>query len=586
MDLPKTLPRFLCHFARRYWIAFTVMLLANSIWALNESVFPYFIKVIVNTLHKFQGDPSGVFTALTLPIVGIVGLWTLMEISVRVQGLISLRTMPRFRANIRKSLLAQVKQHSNEYFASHFAGSIANKISDLPRSSEIMISTFLFSFMSILMGFFIACFMMWQASHLFTLILLAWFCLHMGITLSTANYCNRLSKQHSEAVSTLSGKIVDTLSNILTVHLFARNAYEQEYFQQFQNDEIKQSRIAAWAVERVKMAQGVLGILMIFAMVYTLIKGWIQGWVTLGDFAMITMLSFNMLGLIWFMSFQVTNFFREIGTAKAALDLIAIPPDIVDAPGAKPLVVTKGEIRLENISFAYAKQNVVFKNESVTIPGGQKVGLVGFSGAGKTTFVNLILRFYSLDRGRILIDGQDIAQTTQDSLREQIAMIPQDPTLFHRSLLENIRYGRLGATDEEVLTAAKHANCNEFIEAMTEGYETLVGERGIKLSGGQRQRIAIARAILKNAPILIMDEATSSLDSITETYIHESLKYLMQGRTTVVIAHRLSTLSAMNRILVFDNGKVIEEGTSQELLAQKGHYAKLWNMQANGFLPG
>jgi ATP-binding cassette subfamily B protein len=222
---------------------------------------------------------------------------------------------------------------------------------------------------------------------------------------------------------------------------------------------------------------------------------------------------------------------------------------------------------------------------NVTIQSGSKTGLVGFSGSGKSTFVNLILRFFDVSSGKILIDWQDIKQVTQDSLRQSIALIPQDTSLFHRSLMENIRYGRLEATDEEVFEVSKQAHCDEFIRQLPEGYQTLVGERGIKLSGGQRQRIAIARAMLKKAPILILDEATSALDSVTEKYIQESLHELMTGCTTIVIAHRLSTLAEMDRILVFSKGSIVEEGTHQQLLALNGHYAKMWKMQAGGFLP-
>ena len=285
------------------------------------------------------------------------------------------------------------------------------------------------------------------------------------------------------------------------------------------------------------------------------------------------------------MSFQLSVFTRELGTVSDALKLITKGHGIVDVPRAAKLQVKQGNIQFEHVVFAYQKRRLVFRNLNVMIPAGQKVGLVGFSGSGKSTFVNLILRFYDLRRGQILIDGQNIAEVTQESLRKQIAMIPQDPSLFHRSLLENIRYGRANATDEEVIHAADLAHCHEFIGQLEEGHHTLVGERGIKLSGGQRQRVAIARAILKNAPILILDEATSSLDTVTEKLIQESLTRLMHNRTTIVIAHRLSTLVDMDRILVFHKGSIVEDGTSTCLLNMNGHFTTLWEMQTNGFLP-
>jgi ATP-binding cassette subfamily B protein len=279
------------------------------------------------------------------------------------------------------------------------------------------------------------------------------------------------------------------------------------------------------------------------------------------------------------------TFAKEAGTVSAALSIVNQDHDVVDASNATPLNVTKGEVVFDKVTFAYDNHKSIFKELDIKINAGEKVGLVGFSGSGKSTFVNLILRFYDIQSGKILIDGQDIKAVTQDSLRAEISMIPQDPILFHRTLMQNIQYGCLNAQEADVIKASKLAHCHEFITQLDEGYKSLVGERGIKLSGGQRQRIAIARAILKNAPILILDEATSSLDSVTEKLIHESLEHLMKDKTTIVVAHRLSTLADMDRILVFDQGHIIEEGTIETLLAKRGHFAMLWNKQMDGFLP-
>ncbi len=259
--------------------------------------------------------------------------------------------------------------------------------------------------------------------------------------------------------------------------------------------------------------------------------------------------------------------------------------EVLDGADAQPLRVTHGAIAIEALDFAYLDTRPVFAGLNLRIPGGQKVGFVGYSGSGKSTLLNLLLRLYEPQRGQILIDGQAIASATQESLRQQIAMIPQDPMLFHRSLLENIRYGRLDATDDEVIAAAQQAHAHEFILETEDGYQSLVGERGVKLSGGQRQRIALARAIVKNAPILLLDEATSALDSVTERHIQDSLAQLMQGKTVLVIAHRLSTLARLDRIVVFHHGAIIEDGSPAELLARNGHYARMWAMQAGGFLP-
>ena len=285
------------------------------------------------------------------------------------------------------------------------------------------------------------------------------------------------------------------------------------------------------------------------------------------------------------LSRRFLEFFEYIGNITDGVNVIIRPHEVTDVAGARRLAVTAGEIRLEHVDFAYPGGAQVFSGLTLDIRPGTRVGLVGFSGSGKSTFVNLILRLYDVQRGRILIDGQDIREVTQDSLRGAIAMISQEPILFHRSLIENVRYGRLEATDDEVQDAARRAHAQDFITSLPEGYDSLVGERGVRLSGGQRQRIAIARAVLKDAPIFFMDEATSSLDSVTERQIQDAIEELMRGRTAVVIAHRLSTIAHLDRIVVFHDGVVVEDGTHRELLARRGHYARLWSMQAGGFLP-
>ncbi|MDK3155659.1 ATP-binding cassette domain-containing protein [Kamptonema cortianum] len=288
---------------------------------------------------------------------------------------------------------------------------------------------------------------------------------------------------------------------------------------------------------------------------------------------------------LWKMAQEFSKFSKLQGRIRQDLADLMVAPEIEDRVGAKELSLTRGEITFDKVHFQYKGAEPLFQQKSATIQPGQKVGLVGYSGSGKTTFVNLILRLYDVASGHIMIDGQNIQEVTQDSLHRVIGMIPQDPSLFHRSLMENILYGRPGATQKEAMEAAKRAHAHEFIESLSEGYDSLVGERGVKLSGGQRQRIAIARAILKNAPILILDEATSQLDSVTESYIQDSLWELMQGKTTIVIAHRLSTLLHMDRILVFDKGKIVEDGTHNDLLTKGGLYKTLWDAQVGGFLP-
>jgi len=585
MTLPKTTFSFIFHFVKQQRFKFAIMMLCSVAWAINDSVFPYFIKLIVNGIQAYHGERAGIYAALAGTLFLLVSFWLLSEVFVRLQGVLQIYAFPRFRANIRESVFQYVKSHSHEYFASHFAGNIAKKLSDLPTSSQVIMEIIIFQYTTAGVGAIIVLGMMWATKPIFAGIFLLWLILHFTFTIVFLRANNHLWEKHSDAVSELSGKIVDVFSNILNVRLFARSKYEAEYLKKYQDDEIIKAEKAMWITEIMRIGLGFSGLFLIFGMISTLLYGWVHDWVTIGDFTQVGMQSFWILGWIWYVSFQMSVFARESGTISDALKLVKKGHDLVDKKDAPPIIIHEGKVQFEHVNFAYHKKRPVFENLNLIIPAGQKVGLVGFSGSGKSTFVNLMLRFYDLQSGRILIDNQDIALVTQDSLRSQIAMIPQDPALFHRTLMENIRYGRLNATDEEVIQASKLAHCHEFIEKLDEGYHSLVGERGIKLSGGQRQRIAIARAMLKNAPILILDEATSSLDSVTEKLIQESLQQLMHGRTTIVVAHRLSTLADMDRILVFHKGKVMEEGTKESLLQANGHFAMLWNMQMDGFLP-
>ncbi len=576
---------FLWFFVRRQWLGFLILMLASVLWALSDALFPYFIKLIVNALQSYPGPREQVLSTIGGTLILLVSFWLLSELVNRSQGILAIYVFPRFRANIRGSVFNYVKSHSHSYFANQFAGNLAKKLGDLPESCQTLMESICFSFITAATGAVVVIGMMWHIKPIFAAMLLLWLLMHMSLTLILLRQGVKVWKVHSEAVSLLSGKIVDVFTNIVNVKLFARNQHEREYLKSFQADEISKAKKAMWLVELTRIGLGLSGLFLIFSMMFLLVYGWIHGWVTLGDFTQVGMQSFWLLGWIWFVSYQLTLFIREIGTISAALSIINKAHDIVDLPQAKLLQVSHGKIDFAQVNFSYPNNKKIFQDLTIHIPSGQKVGLVGFSGSGKTSFVNLILRFFDIDSGKICIDGQNIAEVSQSSLRGKIAMIPQDPMLFHRSLMENIRYGRLEASDEEVIAASKLAHCDEFIMALTEGYAALVGERGIKLSGGQRQRIAIARAILKDAPILILDEATSALDSSTERLIYESLENLMQNRTAIVIAHRLSTLANMDRILVFDQGNIVEDGSRDDLLQKNGHFAHLWNMQINGFLP-
>lgn len=582
--LPKTLPEFLSYFVKPYRKTFAGMLFAVTLLAILTSVNPFLMKVIIDDVVESQGT-TALFSSVVIPAILFILVYQAMDGCWALFDYFRLKTLPKVREDIINTMFSYLQQHSYSYFQKHFSGSLSNKIADMARGAESVISQIVEPLFFQLMTLLVATFSMYFVHPLLSLVLLLWSILFLGIIGFYYKKTLVLSTVFSESNSVTMGKLVDSVTNIINSKLFARNEFEKRYLANYVKDSREKDQILQWHMFKMKLIQGTSVTLLFGFMVVILLYARSKNLVTVGDFAFIFSLTTTVMQGLWYLASHFLTFSQELGVCEQALSLITAKHDLVDKPGAKQIKVNKGEIRFDNVTFNYDRGKNVFKDKNITIQGGQKVGLVGFSGSGKTTFVSLILRFFDISQGKILIDGQDITDVTQDSLHEAIGMIPQDPQLFHRTLMENIRYGRLNATDEEVIEASKRAYCHEFIELMPEGYNALVGERGMKLSGGQRQRIAIARAILKNAPILILDEATSALDSITETKIKEAVEYLMQDRTTLVIAHRLSTLSDMDRILVFSGGHVIEDGTHEELIAKQGHYAKLWDMQAGGFLP-
>jgi ATP-binding cassette subfamily B protein len=495
-------------------------------------------------------------------------------------------TFPKLEKQIRLYLFSHMHDHSHSYFSNQFAGNIASKISDMVENVNHILQLILTVFIPTLVAVIIASFIFYSLSPFFAVILIGWALIHIGIGIAYASRCAYYSHLHSETRSQLNGRIVDSLTNYFAVKIFGNKKYELQYIDSLQQIEQKQNTQQILYIERVRLVLGILTLLgpglSLNGYAYWC---WSHHLITVGDIVLIFNTSWNIIMMLWWSSIELPNFFKQVGICRQALSLLREPLSLINTPNAQPLKVPHGKIQFQKVHFQYGHTTPLFFDKSVTIQAGQKVGLVGYSGSGKTTFANLILRLFDIQSGHILIDGQNIADVSQESLRQSITLIPQDPSLFHRSLMENIRYGRADASDKEVIEAAKRAHAHEFIMALPEGYDAPVGERGVKLSGGQRQRIAIARAILKNAPILILDEATSALDSFTESQIQESLALLMKGKTTLVIAHRLSTLLNMDRILVFDRGKIIEDGTHASLMVKKGLYQSLWEAQVGGFLP-
>ena len=577
--------RFALYFYLKARYALLGIMVFETAQATCAILLPYAIKEIIDAVTKANETGADIFTTTqdALILFGLLNLGIVLFS--RASGALLVMTGPTLRAKIRKSLFSYLQHHSHRYFISHFAGSLANRIAEVSMSCMHALWTIAFDFYPLIIKSLVAFFILFSASEKLALVLSLWLGVYIYVSYLLAKRCRKYAQDFAAARSLVTGKIVDSVTNVMNAKMFARRQFEEDYLTDYLNHEVDHAQRTFWYMEKLRWFQFIAAMILMIGMVGYALKIWSEGNMTVGEFSMVAGLAIMLIEAARGLSRSFLEFFEYLGNISDGVSIFIQPHDIVDKPDAPLLKVEQGEIKFNDVSFTYHEGLQVFDHLSVTIQPKQQIGLVGFSGSGKSTFVNILLRLFEPQSGSIKIDGQNILDVTQDSLRENISMISQDPQLFHRSLMENIRYGRLDATDDEVIDAAKKAHAHEFILQTEKQYESLVGERGVKLSGGQRQRIAIARAILKDAPILILDEATSALDSVTEKKIQQGMENLMKGRTVVVIAHRLSTISHMDRILVFDQGEIIEDGSHQQLLSLDGHYAHLWNMQAGGFLP-
>jgi len=491
----------------------------------------------------------------------------------------------RLRWNFHRLMLGQ----SMSFYQDEFAGRVATKVMQtaLAVRDAWMTATDILAFIII---YFVT---MLAIVGTFDLVLLlpfvGWLALYTATLFYFVPRLGKVAAAQADARSLMTGRVTDAYTNIATVKLFSHASREAGFarnsMQEFMRTAYAQGRL----VSGFEITNHVLSMLLIAATAGVALWLWIQGQVGVGAVAAASAMALRLNGIAHWIMWEVASLFEHVGTVEDGMRTLSRPHAVVDEPGAQPLRVTRGEVRFENVSFAYGGDRAVVDSLSLQIRPGEKIGLVGRSGAGKSTIVNLLLRFYDVEHGTIRIDGQDIAHVTQDSLRAQIGMVTQDTSLLHRSVRDNIVYGRPDADDAAMIAAAQRAEAHEFIERLVDakgrrGYDAHVGERGVKLSGGQRQRIAIARVMLKDAPILLLDEATSALDSEVESAIQQSLYQLMEGKTVVAIAHRLSTIAAMDRLIVMDKGRIVEEGDHRSLLAQGGLYARLWAHQSGGFL--
>ncbi|MCJ7993530.1 ABC transporter ATP-binding protein [Rhizobium cremeum] len=520
----------------------------------------------------------GALLLVGLPLVGAIHSLTMHQVLAGNFPMIARWQMHRF-----------LLRHSMTFFANEFAGRVSTKVMQTSLAIRESVMKIIDVFVYAISFFASMLALVFAADWRLVTPLVVWIVVYSLILSYFVPRLRKLSSEQADARSMMTGRIVDSYTNIATVKLFSHAGREEAYAKDGMDAFLDTVHRQMRQITLLNILVDINNAIVLFSISALSIWFWLGGSVSIGAIAVAIGLAMRINGMSQWIMWEVSALFENIGTVYDGMGMMTKPHDIVDMPAATPLAVPKGEIVYDHVRFHYGKDKGVINDFSLTIEAGEKVGLVGRSGAGKTTLMNLLLRFYDLEKGRITIDGQDISSVPQESLRSLVGVVTQDTSLLHRSIRDNIAYGRPQATDAEVIEAAKRANAWDFIEGLVDmqgrkALDAQVGERGVKLSGGQRQRIAIARVFLKNAPILILDEATSALDSEVEAAIQESLFSLMEGKTVIAIAHRLSTLTQMDRLVVLDKGDIVETGTHGELVARGGIYADLWNRQSGGFL--
>ncbi|MFJ3369910.1 ABC transporter ATP-binding protein [Pseudomonas sp. NPDC086251] len=584
----RVLP-FYTYYLKQVWPSFAVLLIVGLFGALIEvALFSYLSRII----DLAQGTPNVNFFkehGIELAWMAVVAL-ILRPVFVGLHDLLVHQTLsPSMTSMIRWQNHSYVLKQSLNFFQNDFAGRIAQRIMQTGNSLRDSAVQAVDALWHVLIYAISSLVLFAEADWRLMIPLLTWIVAFISALYYFVPRVKERSVVSSDARSKLMGRIVDGYTNITTLKLFAHTNFEQQYAREAIKEQTEKAQLAGRVVTSMDVVITSMNGLLIVGTTGLALWLWTQSLITVGAIALATGLVIRIVNMSGWIMWVVTGIFENIGMVQDGLQTISQPVSVTDREQAKPLAVSRGEVRFEHVDFHYGKKSGIIGDLNLTIKPGEKIGLIGPSGAGKSTLVNLLLRLYDVQGGRILIDGQNIAEVGQESLRERIGMITQDTSLLHRSIRDNLLYGKPDATDLELWEAVHKARADEFIPLLSDaegrtGFDAHVGERGVKLSGGQRQRIAIARVLLKDAPILIMDEATSALDSEVEAAIQESLETLMQGKTVIAIAHRLSTIARMDRLVVLEKGRIAETGSHAELLAHGGLYARLWQHQTGGFV--
>jgi ATP-binding cassette subfamily B protein len=580
----KQILRVMWKHVSRYSIAFFAILLGIATAKVIDVIVPIYFKRFFDLLSgeiEYTGTLQEELVHVIFMVAVLHGIaWVMWRISLFINAWFQTRVM----ANIVQEGHEYLLQHSYRFFGNAFTGSLVRKVNRLARSFEKLADELQFKFLTVAVIGIGNLIVLWSRSALLGITLLIWLIIYLVINVWFSSWKTKYDYKSSQADSKATGVLADGITNAITIKLFTGLSHEKGLYKEVTEKQRKLRRFSWNLGEIMDAIQGMMMIIIEFVIMYFAIDLYQNGQLTIGDFALIQGYLISFFMVLWDIGRAVRYVFEALANADEMVEILNTPHEVQDVRNAKELQVDKGRITFENVFFSYSKTRRILKGMDLEIKPSEKIALVGPSGAGKSTITKLLFRFYDVERGKIRIDDQRINKVTQESLRENLALVPQEPILFHRTIMDNIRYGRRDATDEEVIEAAKKAHAHEFIENLPEGYDTFVGERGVKLSGGERQRVAIARAILKDAPILVLDEATSSLDSESEALIQDALETLMKDKTTIVIAHRLSTIMKMDRIIVVEDGKVSMTGTHKQLLARKDNiYKKLWEIQAGGF---